>query len=56
VLPLLDMAGAKLSQLEEVIGGRLEEEGHALAEEAARAVVLPQLGPLGFLGASGAGP
>jgi hypothetical protein len=32
MLPLLDSAGAKMSQLEEVVGGRLEEEGRALAE------------------------
>jgi hypothetical protein len=32
MLPLLDSTGAKMSQLEEVIGGQLEEEGHVLAE------------------------
>jgi hypothetical protein len=32
VLPLLDSAGRKISQLEEVVGSRLEEEGHALAQ------------------------
>jgi hypothetical protein len=30
VLPLLDSAGVKMSQLEEVGGGRLEEEGYVL--------------------------
>jgi hypothetical protein len=32
VLPLLDSVGRKISQLEEVVGSRLEEEGHALAQ------------------------
>jgi hypothetical protein len=40
VLPLLDSAGAKMSQLEEVIGGRLEEEGFALAEAVTEHVLL----------------
>jgi hypothetical protein len=31
ILPLLDSAGRKISQLEETVGSRLEEEGHALA-------------------------
>jgi hypothetical protein len=31
-LPLLDSIGAKMSKLEEVIGGQLEVEGRALAE------------------------
>jgi hypothetical protein len=31
-LPLLDCAGAKMSQLEEVVGDRLKAEGHVLAE------------------------
>jgi hypothetical protein len=30
VLPLLDSAGRKISQLEEVVGSHLEEEGHTL--------------------------
>jgi hypothetical protein len=32
VLPLLDSAGRKISQLEEAVGSRLEEEGCALAQ------------------------
>jgi hypothetical protein len=32
VLPLLDSAGRKISQLEEAIDSRLEEEGRALAQ------------------------
>jgi hypothetical protein len=40
VLPLLDTAGAKLSQVEEVIGGQLEEESHALAEAVAEHVLM----------------
>jgi hypothetical protein len=35
VLPLLDSAGRKISQLEEAIGSRLEEEGRALAQAVA---------------------
>jgi hypothetical protein len=31
VLPLLDSAGRKISQLEVAVDNRLEEEGHALA-------------------------
>jgi hypothetical protein len=31
VLPLLDSAWRKISQLEEAVGSRLEEEGRALA-------------------------
>jgi hypothetical protein len=31
ILPLLDSAGRKISQLEGVVGSHLEEEGHALA-------------------------
>jgi hypothetical protein len=31
MLPLLDSAGVKMPQLEEVIGARLEAEGHVLA-------------------------
>jgi hypothetical protein len=40
VLPLLDKAGAKLFQLEEVIDSRQEEEGPALAEVVAEHVLL----------------
>jgi hypothetical protein len=32
MLPLLDSVGRKISQLEEAIGSRLEEEGHALIQ------------------------
>jgi uncharacterized protein (DUF3084 family) len=32
VLPLLNSAGRKISQLEEAVGSHLEEEGHALAQ------------------------
>jgi hypothetical protein len=35
MLPLLDLAGRKISQLEEAIDSRLEEEGHALAQAVA---------------------
>jgi hypothetical protein len=35
MLSLLDLAGRKISQLEEVVGSRLEEEGHALAQAVA---------------------
>jgi hypothetical protein len=40
MLPLLDSARAKMSPLEEVVGGRLEEEGRALAEVVAEYVLL----------------
>jgi hypothetical protein len=40
VLPLLDSARAKISQLEEVVDGRQEEEGRALAEAVAEHVLL----------------
>jgi hypothetical protein len=40
VLPLLDLAGAKMPQLEEVISGWLEEEGWALARAVAEHVLL----------------
>jgi hypothetical protein len=33
VLPLLNSAGRKISQLEEALGSHLEEEGRALAQE-----------------------
>jgi hypothetical protein len=35
ILPLLDSAGRKISQLEEAIGSCLEEEGHALTQAVA---------------------
>jgi hypothetical protein len=40
MLPLLESARAKMSPLEEVVGGRLEEEGRALAEVVAEYVLL----------------
>jgi hypothetical protein len=40
VLPLLDSAGRKISQLEEAIGNHLEEEGHALAQVVANHVLM----------------
>jgi hypothetical protein len=40
VLPLLDSAGRKISQLEEAVGSRLEEEGHALARAVADHVLM----------------
>jgi hypothetical protein len=40
VLPLLDSAGRKISQLEEAIGSRLEEEGRALAQAVADHVLM----------------
>jgi hypothetical protein len=40
VLPLLDSAGRKISQLEEAIGNRLQEEGHALAQVVANHVLM----------------
>jgi hypothetical protein len=40
VLPLLDSAGRKISQLEEAVGSCLEEEGHALAQAAADHVLM----------------
>jgi hypothetical protein len=40
VLPLLDSAGRKISQLEEAIGSRLEEEGRALAQAMADHVLM----------------
>jgi hypothetical protein len=39
VLPLLDSTGAKMLKLEEVVGGQLEAEGHALAEAVAEHVL-----------------
>jgi hypothetical protein len=35
VLPLLDSVEGKISQLEEAVGSRLEEEGHTLAHAVA---------------------
>jgi hypothetical protein len=40
VLPLLDSAGRKISQLEEAVGNRLEEEGRALAQVVADHVLM----------------
>jgi hypothetical protein len=40
VLSLLGFARAKMSQLEEVVGGRLEEEGRALAEVVAEHILM----------------
>jgi hypothetical protein len=40
VLPLLDLAGRKISQLEEAVGSRLEEEGRALAQAVADNVLM----------------
>jgi hypothetical protein len=40
VLPLLDSTGRKISQLEEAIGSRLEEEGRALAHAVADHVLM----------------
>jgi hypothetical protein len=40
VLPLLDLAGRKISQLEEAVGSCLEEEGRALAQAVANHVLM----------------
>jgi hypothetical protein len=40
VLPLLDSTGRKISQLEEVVGSRLEEDGCALAQAVADHVLM----------------
>jgi hypothetical protein len=40
VLPLLDSVGRKISQLEEAVGNRLEEEGRALAQAVADHVLM----------------
>jgi hypothetical protein len=40
VLPPLDLAGRKISQLEEAVGSRLEEEGRALAQTVADNVLM----------------
>jgi hypothetical protein len=39
-LPLLDSAGAKMSELEDVIASRLEAEGRILAEAVAEHMLL----------------
>jgi hypothetical protein len=40
VLPLLDSAGRNISQLEEAIGSRLEEEGRTLAQTVVEHVLM----------------
>jgi hypothetical protein len=40
VVPLLDSAGAKISQLEDAVGSRIEEEGHALAQAVAEHMLM----------------
>jgi hypothetical protein len=40
ILPLLDSAGRKISQLEEAVGSCLEEERHALAQAVADHVLM----------------
>jgi hypothetical protein len=40
VLPLLDLVGRKICQLEEVVGNCLEEEGRALAQAVANHVLM----------------
>jgi hypothetical protein len=40
VLPLLNSAGRKISQLDEAVGNRLEEEGRALAQVVANHVLM----------------
>jgi hypothetical protein len=40
MLSLLDSAGAKMSQLEEVIGGQLEVEGQVLVQTVAKHVLM----------------
>jgi hypothetical protein len=40
VLPLLDSARRKISQLEEAVGSRLKEEGHTLAQAVADHVLM----------------
>jgi predicted RNase H-like nuclease (RuvC/YqgF family) len=40
VVPLLDSAGAKISQLEDDVGSRIEEEGRALAQAVAEHVLM----------------
>jgi hypothetical protein len=52
-LPLLEFAGTKMSQLEDVIASRLKAEGGGGC--GVHIVMPPQLRPLGFPRASGAG-
>jgi hypothetical protein len=40
VVPLLDSAAAKISQLEDAIGSRIEEEGRTLAQAVAEHVLM----------------
>jgi hypothetical protein len=40
VVPLLDSAGAKISQLEDAVGSRIEEEGRALAQAVVEHVLM----------------
>jgi hypothetical protein len=40
VVPLLDSAAIKISQLEDAVGSRIEEEGHALAQAVAKHVLM----------------
>jgi hypothetical protein len=40
VVSLLDSAAAKISQLEDAVGSRIEEEGHALAQAVAEHVLM----------------
>jgi hypothetical protein len=40
ILPLLDSAGRKISQLEEAVDSRMEEEGLALAQAVADHVLM----------------
>jgi hypothetical protein len=40
VVPLLDSAGTKISQLEDAVGSRIEEEGRALAQAVAEHVLM----------------
>jgi hypothetical protein len=40
VVPLLDSAGTKISQLEDAVGSRIKEEGRALAQAVAEHVLL----------------
>jgi hypothetical protein len=40
MVPLLDSAGAKISQLEDVVGSRIEEEGRTLAQAVAEHVLM----------------
>jgi hypothetical protein len=40
MVPLLDSAGTKISQLEDAVGSRIEEEGRALAQAVAEHVLM----------------